>query len=227
MWEGPSAKILEKAAARKVALFILFVGESDESNEAAYIYGKDIIALATNKATFIRVPYTSDREPGWDDGSMVPTSKILGSNPSRDYGIKTYPTMIVADCYGNECYRLTAKPDASSLEKKIDAVADTMKRSNERLQKGLESAKSAFETKDRGKTLRTLVDNFKTGLVGLEAQESSVKLYHEIIDAGRKDLDEAVAAGGKDLVTRLKDLKKIFKDTELNKDIDAALKNSK
>lgn len=183
-WERPSAKVLERAAAKQLPLFILFEGENDESADGKYIHGAEIVKLAKEKAVFLRVAYTSDREPSWNDGSMVPTSKILGKNPSRDYDIKSYPTMLVTDAYGNEYFRFTAKPDAASLGKKIDAVAEQAKKTNEKLQKSLDASKKSFESKDRAKALKGLLENFRTGVVGLDAQEASIKLYHEIIDAG-------------------------------------------
>jgi hypothetical protein len=226
-WETPTSKVIERAATKNLPLLILFGGEEDESAEADYIWGKEIVALAKEKAVFVRVPYNSDREPSWETGSPIPTSKILGKNPSRDYGIKSYPTMLVTDAYGNEFYRVTTKPDAGTLKRFFENVAEQGKKTNEKLQKVLDAAKKSFETKDAAKTLKGLIDNFRTGVVGLAAQEESIKLYHKVLEGGREELKSTVAAGGKDLEKKLKDLKKVYKDTELNKEIDAALKDAK
>lgn len=226
-WEAPTSKVVERAAKKELPLFILFSGEDDESTEADYLHGKDIVELSKTKAVFIRVPYTKDREPSWDDGSPVPTSIILSKNPTRDYHVSVYPTMVIADWHGNEYYKGTSKPDAATLEKYFASIAELAKKSNEKLQKTLDAAKKAFEEKDRAKTLKGLLENFKTKIVGLDAQEASIKLYREIIENGRKELSDASVLGGKEAQKRLKDLKAEFKDTELVKEIDAALKEVK
>ena len=226
-WEKPEAKVLERAAKKSLPLLILFEGEDDDSTDADYIFGKDIVELAKNKAVFIRVKYNPDREESWDDGSMVPSSIILSKNPTRDYHVKVFPTMVVADCYGNEYYQGTKKPDAATLTRYFDSIADKMKQSNDKLQKKLDDAKKSFEAKDTAKTLKALSENFATKIVGLAAQEASIKLYHQVIEGGRKELQDAVAAGGKELDKKLKDLKKLYKDTELAKEIDTAIKDAK
>lgn len=219
--------MIERAVKKSLPLLILFEGEDDESTEADYFRGKEVVELAKTKAVFIRIKYNPDREESWDDGSMVPTSILLSKNPSRDYHIKTYPTMIVADCYGNEYFKGTSMPTVQSLTKQFDAVADLMVKSNVRLQKNLDEAKKSFEAKDAAKTLKFLSANFGTKVVGLSAQEASIKLYHELIDDGRKEMADAIAAGGKTLEKKLKEMKKTYKDTELIKEIDAALKEIK
>jgi hypothetical protein len=219
--------VIERATKKSLPLLILFEGEDDESTEADYFRGKEVVELAKNKAIFIRIKYNPDREESWDDGSMVPTSILLSKNPSRDYHIKTFPTMIVADCYGNECFKGTSMPTVESLTRNFDAVAEVMKKSNDKLQKNLDEAKKAFEAKDAAKTLKALAENFSTKIVGLSAQEASIKLYHELIDGGRKEMQDSIAAGGKTLEKKLKEMKKTYKDTELVKEIDAALKELK
>lgn len=226
-WEKPDAKVLERAARKSLPLLILFEGEDDESTEADYMRGKEVVELAKTKGIFIRIKYNPDREESWDDGSMVPTSILLSKNPSRDYHIKTYPTMIIADCHGNEYFKGTAMPTVQQVTKWFESVADLQKKSNERLQKKLDEAKKAFEAKDAAKTLKALSENFATKIVGLEAQEASIKLYHQLIEGGRKEMQEAIAAGGKTLEKKLKEMKKTYKDTELIKELDAALKDLK
>lgn len=226
-WEKPESKVIERATKKSLPLLILFEGEDDDSTDADYISGKDIVELAKNKAVFIRVKYNKDREESWDDGSMVPTSIILSKNPTRDYHIKVFPTMVIADCYGNEYYKGTKKPDAAALKRYFESIADQMKKSNEKLQKKLDDAKKSFEAKDTAKTLKALSENFATKIVGLEAQEGSIKLYHQVIEGGRTQIKDTVAAGGKDVEKKLKELKKTYKDTELAKEIDAAIKDLK
>lgn len=227
VWEKPESKVIERATKKGLPLLILFEGEDDESTDADYIHGKDIVELSKKSAVFIRVKFTKDREESWDDGSMVPTSIILSKNPTRDYHIKAYPTMVVADCYGNEYYKGTKKPDANTLKKFFDSIAEKQKQSNEKLQRKLDDAKKAFEAKDTAKTLKALAENFATRIVGLEAQEASIKLYHQVLEGGRKELGDTVTAGGKDLEKKLKELKKTYKGTELEKEIDTAIKDAK
>ena len=219
--------MLEKAAKKQLPLLILFEAEDGDSTNSDFISGKDVVELAKSKAVFIRIRYNPDREESWDDGSMVPTSILLSPNPARDYHVKTYPTMIIADSHGNEYFKGTTMPTVQQLERNFKAIADLMKKSNERLQKKLDGAKKAFEAKDTAKTLKALSENFATKVVGLEAQEASIKLYHQVIEGGRTELKDTVAGGGKDVEKKLKELKKTYKDTELTKEIDAAIKDLK
>ena len=66
-----------------------------------------------------------------------------------------------------------------------------------------------------------LLKNFKDGQVGLEAQEESITLYHEIMDAAREELASLISDGDTD---GLKKLAADMKKTDLEGEIKSAIK---
>jgi len=226
-WKTPSSDILEAAANGKQALFIYFPGEAEDGSGDG-IAGAEYKNLDGKYAQFIRIPYTADREPspsGVD--SLVPTSKVLSDNPTRDYGVKTYPTFIVADSYGNEYVRLNGKkPAASELQAYFEKVSSKMEDSNKKLQKGLDEAKKSWESKDSVKAMKAIRSNFKDGLVGLDAQNETVRLYHDVVEAARAEISALAGEGSADSVKKLKAMKATFKGTEVESTINEALKAS-
>ena len=223
-WESPSAEVLEKAASEKRPLLIFFPGEGDQYGDA-YLTGEDVKKLSEESAVFIRVAYTSDLEQApWATDSAVPTSKLLSDNPTRDYGVRSYPTFIVADSYGNEVLSIKKKPSAAELTNSFAKVESKMEKEVKSLAKNLKSAQEAMKTDDRSKALKAILKNFKDGIVGYEEQEETIRLYHEILDAARGEVSELADAGGSDSVAALKKLKKEFKGTDLVTEIDEAIK---
>lgn len=228
-WQNPSSDVLEKAAAEKQALLIFFPGEAEEKAGDAYLSGKEIQELSQKSAQFVKIPYNADREAAPSTGdNVVPVSKFLSDNPSRDFGVKTYPTFIVADSYGNELYRISGKkPTAKELGEQFGLVSKKMDDNGKKLSKNLDVAKKAWETKDYSKSLRPILANFKDGLVGYDAQNDSIRLYHEMLDSARSEVG-TLNDGSAESVKKLKTMKTTFKGTELEKEIDAALaSNSK
>lgn len=225
-FQRPSSQVLENAAAGQQPIFIFFPGEKDDPN--TYFAGQDYKALE-GKAQFVTVPYNSDREPSpAAQDSLVPTNKLLSDNPSRDYGVKVYPTFIIADSYGNAILTLSGKkPAAKDLESAFDKVGAKMEDNSKKLQKRLDNAKKAWEAKDQGKAMSEIRGNFKDGLVGYDAQNETIRIYHEVIEAARAQVDSLKADGSAEAMKSLKAMKATFKGTELEKSIDEALKGSK
>lgn len=209
-------------------LVIFFQGEGSQYGDN-YLTGKDIAELSTSKATFIRVPFTSNREADpWAEESVVPTSKLLSKNPSLAYDISVgKPTFIVADWHGNEYFRMTKKPKAKDLERYLDKIEDEVEDKNKKLQKYLDKAIEEKAEKDTGKAVKYLLKNFKEDVVGLEAMEGSIRLYHEIIEDARKVKEGLVKEGGEKGIEGLKELAKDFKKTDFEKEIDEAIEQLK
>ncbi|RIK62421.1 MAG: hypothetical protein DCC64_10070 [Planctomycetota bacterium] len=219
--------MLENAAAGKQALLIFFPGESEEQQGDGYLAGKDYKDLDGRLAQFVRVPYTTDREAAPCADSIVPTSKILSDNPTRDYNVKAYPTFIIADSYGNEVFRLSGKkPLAKELEDYFNKVSSKVEDTQKKLQKNLDEAKKAWESKDAAKAMKAIRTNFKDGVVGLDAQNETIRVYHEIVESTRSEISTLAADGSADAVKKLKAMKATFKGTEVEKNIDEALKAS-
>ncbi|KAA0217827.1 hypothetical protein EDM80_02295, partial [bacterium] len=169
----------------------------------------------------------TDREAAPCADSIVPTSKILSDNPTRDYNVKAYPTFIIADSYGNEVFRLSGKkPLAKELEDYFNKVSSKVEDTQKKLQKNLDEAKKAWESKDAAKAMKAIRTNFKDGVVGLDAQNETIRVYHEIVESTRSEISTLAADGSADAVKKLKAMKATFKGTEVEKNIDEALKAS-
>jgi len=227
-WEPSTPKTLEKAATDSKPILIYFPGEGPEYNYDGYFYGKDLKDLADKKAVFIRVAYTSDRAPvPYSEQSPIPLNKIAGDNPSRDYGIKTYPTFIVADQNGNPHFRIEGKkPSAKDLEAYFDKVPEAATKANEKLQKNLDEAKKLWEKKDSKGAVAMLLKNFKDGAVGLAAAEGGIKLYRELLENARAKLKDIGDKSKADNVKKLKAMQREWgKGTEIYYEIEDILKS--
>lgn len=214
---------MESAARDNMPLVIYFPSEGATDAEFS---GVDIARLSQNNAVFIKVPFTTDREKSpWLEETVVPTSRLLSDNPSRDYKVPVgKATVIVADAWGNEYYRTTSIPTVTQLRGWLVKVSDRVEKENAKLAKNLEKAREAVQNSNRKDAVKLLLTNFKDGVVGLEAQEESIRLYHEIMDATRTEVSELKAAGNK---TGLQALLKDFKKTDVEKEIDEAIKSLK
>jgi hypothetical protein len=96
-----SQSTLDEAAQAKKPLVLFFQGEGPEFGDF-YVYGADYVKLSKENATFIRFPHEANRDKA-PDASIIPTSKLLGDNPARDYGVTVgKPTFF--------CYRLVRQP---------------------------------------------------------------------------------------------------------------------
>ncbi|MBX3473683.1 MAG: hypothetical protein KF754_04810 [Planctomycetes bacterium] len=218
-FELPSTAALERAAADKKPIVVYFPGEKDDGSALAH---PDIAFLSKNSALFIKVPFNANREKDpWDVGSVVPTSKLLSDNPSREYGVKVgRETVIVTDSWGNDFFRFEKAPSAEELRSSIKKVSDKVDSANKKLQKTYDAAKAAWDKNDRSNALKSVLKNFKEGLVGLEAQQNSISLYHEIMDAARASISDMAGKGDKEA---LKGIAKELKGTDAAKDAEAAL----
>ncbi|MBX3475693.1 MAG: hypothetical protein KF754_15085 [Planctomycetes bacterium] len=224
VWEKPDNKTLEKAAKDKKAVVLFFLEEGmDATGATKLLNGEDISKLSKEKAVFILIEYNNDRTPSLDTGTPIPSSKLSSPNPSRDYNITTVPAWLVCDYHGNEYSRFTRAPDGKQLATKVDEVKDAMEIVNKRLQKNLDEANKLLEAKDTVGFLKSVMKNFKEGVVGLSAQEDTIRAYRSTLDKARQEVDTILADKPKDGEKRLKDMQKTYKGTELTKDINDAL----
>lgn len=198
-------------------------GETD-----AAFADKDLADISKSDAVFIKIPFTEDREESpWAEKTVVPTSRLLSDNPSRDYDVPVgRTTILVTDSYGNEYFRLSSTPKADRLRMYLKRVQDQAESANDKLEKYLEKAREELEDGDRRKALRYLLRNFDDGdgPVGLEAQEESIRLYHSIMDNVRDEMKELIENGD---VDGLKALEKEVKKTDLEDEIKTAIKELK
>lgn len=199
---------------------------ADEADSDFTMYGEDLAELSKTDAMFVKVPYTADREKSpWAETSVVPTSKLLSDNPAREYNVAVgKAAVVVCDWFGNEYFRTDEKVKADKLKLMIAKVSDQVEDANKKLQKNLEKAQQAMEKQDSKNAIKALLKNFDEGVVGLDAQEASVRLYHEIMDDIREQKDVLVEKGD---VEGLKELAKLVKKTDLEKEVDEAISSVK
>jgi hypothetical protein len=218
-WERASTDIVESAATDERPIIVYFPSENADDSE---FYGKEIAELSKADAVFIKMTYTEDREASpYASDSAVPTSKLLSDNPARDYNAPVGKAcVVVCDWFGNEFYRTEPSIKAEKLSTMIGDVKTKVEDLNDKLQKNLDKAKSFVDAADRKNALKMLLKNFNEGVVGISAQEDSIRLYHEVMDSVRTEialLEEKGDAEG------LKSLAKEVKKTDAEKDVEAAL----
>lgn len=220
-WNKPDAASLESAAREQRPIVLYFPAEKDSDFD---IYGDDWAQLSKEDALFIKVPYTADREKSpWSENSVIPTNKLLSPNPSLEYGIAVGKAdLLVCDWFGNKYFAPGAKIKADALKALIGKVKDEADKADKKLAKTLEKAQQQIEKKDDKGAVKSLLSNFKTGYYGLPSQEASVKLYREIMDAGRERIKEMHEKGDTE---GLKGIAKDYKGTDLEKEANEALKN--
>lgn len=195
---------------------------ASENATDAEFSDKGLADLSKTDAVFVKIAYTADREKSpWAAETVVPTSKLLSDNPSRDYNVPVGKvTVIVADSYGNEYYRMTKAPSTDQLKGYLKKVKDQADKTSQKLQKNLDKANEYLTNNDRKNALKLLLKNFKEGVVGLQAQEDSIRAYHSILDAARTEMAELVE---KRDAEGLKSLAKDMDKTDMEKEIDEAL----
>jgi len=218
-WQKPAASSIESASAEKRPIVLYFSDEADSDFE---LYGEDFAALSATDGMFIEIPYTDDREVSpWAETSVIPTSKLLSDNPSREYSVEVgKATVVVCDWFGNEYFRTDNRVKADKLKAMLVKVADLVEDSNKSLQKNLDKAVAANEKANTKDAIKNLMKNFEEGVVGLDAQEASIRMYHEIMDSLREQKDALVEKGDSN---GLKELAKLAKKTDVEKEIDEAL----
>ncbi|MCB9932829.1 MAG: hypothetical protein H6841_05325 [Planctomycetes bacterium] len=218
-WQKPSSDTIESASTDERPIIVYFPSEDASDGE---FYGEELAKLSQADALFVKIPYSADREASpWTEKSVVPTSRLLSDNPSREYDIPVgKATVLVCDWFGNEYFRTEPKIKAEKLSSMIGKVKEQVKDNNSKLQKNLDKAKQYVDANDRKAAVKALLKNFKEGLVGMDAQENSIRLYHEIMDAARAELsklsENADAEG-------MKAMAKDLKNTDVEKEIDEAI----
>jgi hypothetical protein len=224
VWFKPDAEVFEAAAKDKNPIVLFFPeADLDLMDAGEQLYGEKIHKVSDDSALFVLVEYNSDRTPSFNDGSKVPTSKLLSPNLSRDYDVRKHPTYIVCDWFGNEYKRYTKTPSEKALLKTIGGIKNDMEALDKKLEKTLEDARKALKDKDLPKFFKAAQKNFKTGTVGLKSAEETIRLYRKQLDEGREKMNKVLDDRPEDGEDQLKDLSKAYRDTELETEIKDAI----
>ncbi|MDC1141959.1 hypothetical protein OAU50_02610 [Planctomycetota bacterium] len=207
-WEKPTSTSLETAASEERPILIYFAGEKENDFT---VYGEDLKALSDKECLFVKIAYNADREADpYADESSVPVCKLLSDNPAREYNIKagSKGQLVLCDWFGNEQFRIGTTTKAEAIKSMIGKIGDRVEKEEKDLRKNLDKAKASMEKEDRKNAIKSLLKNFKDGIVGLKAQQESIELYHEIMDAARDEMQDFVekgdTAGLKKLATEMK-----------------------
>jgi hypothetical protein len=222
-WQQASARALESAAAENRPIVVFFEGERSTDFD---LYGEDFAELSATDAMFMKVAYTDSREKSpWAEDSVVPTCKLLSDNPSRDYGIDVgKPTVVVCDWHGNEFFRTDHKVKAPALKAFVEKVAKQVESTDKKLQRHVDKARQDIEKDNQGNALKNLLKAFEDGYVGLDSVVDATRMYHEIIDDLRDQKDKLLEEGD---ANGLRELARIVKKTDLEKEVDEAIKSVK
>lgn len=217
-WQKVGSDSIESAAADKRPIVLYF---ADENDNDFTLYGDDFAELSRAGAMFMKVAYTDDREESpWAEKSVVPTSKLLSENPSLAYDIPVgKATVLVCDWYGNEFFRTDTKVRCDKLQAMVEKVSDLVEKESSKLQKNVDKAKEYQDKGDTKNVLKYVMRNFD-GQVGWAPIEESIRMYHDVMDTLRAQKDEMVEKGD---VNGLKEMAKIVKKTDLEKEVDEAI----
>lgn len=211
--DGADAAALEKAANGSKPIVVLFAGEKTDVSE--YFQGQDYVDMKDNDAVFIAIPYTSDRTPApGAKESIVPTSKLAGDNPARDYGVRAGEEVVMLlDSYGNLTdvgTRFTKKPTVKELREAINRMPSKVSVLAKKLQKHLDGANSALAKGDRVAAFRAAVKVLESGVVGYEVTNEAVKVYNSICDEVVSEIGNLKSGDSKEAAKKLGELAGVF-----------------
>lgn len=219
------ANTLEEVQKTKKPVVLYFIEEGITAVEASRnIHDEELATLAKDgEAMFLIVEHNPDRTPSMDTGSPIPISKLSNPNPGREYNITRYPSVLVCDWHGNMYQDYNRVPSNRDIKRQIERVSESMKQVEQRLTRNLDAAKAALEKDDSRSFIRSVLNNFRQGYVGLEAQQESIRLYRELLDKTRDEIARILDDRPDDGVATLRSLSRDFRDTELNKEISDAM----
>lgn len=206
--------VTDAAESKKPLVLLIAKGEGTCFKEGDF-------STLESRAIFVKIPWRADKLE--ESASPVPTSKLLSANPSAAYDVKgDKPCMLVCDWFGNEYYRVEGEVTVDALTKFLLKVNAEIKSNADKLQKNYDKAKASRDDGDRKNAIKTILKNFKLGVVGFEPQVKTIELYNQIIEEGRTEAKDKHARND---LEGLKAMQKEFKDTELEPEIAEMLKN--
>lgn len=195
-------------------LIVLYFGDRKDDDEELFskLDIKDEIT-AGNVVPF-RVNKPADAQPAKE--SILPPERLAAADLWAAYGIEEADTFVIADRYGNPYF----KGKETELLAKLGEVNKHFRGIRKELKEKVEAAKDARDSGKIGEALTTLKEGFALKLTGYTEAKAAEKLYSELIKSGRDQLAKADAKA-------LEELAKTYKGTELETEIDTAIKATK
>lgn len=155
---------------------------------------------------------------------FVPQSKFNQEDLWAAYAVDRKTgggTLIVTDQFGNEYKRWAAAPRYKDLERLIDSVPTLVAEKAKKLQGEFTKAKAQHEKGAIEKSIKHLLTLFKSGYVGQSPMKEAEELYESILSVGREKIELALLHSD---AKGLPELRKTYKGTDLDHEIDAAEK---
>lgn len=188
----------------------------DRKDDDTELFGKLDIKdeVAAGNAVGFRVTKPAEAQPAKE--SILPPERLAAADLWAAYGVEEADTFVLSDRYGNPYF----KGKETELLEKLGEVNKHFRSIRKELKKQVEAAKDARDDGNVAGALKALKEGFEHNLTGYREANDAEKLYNELIKSGRDKLAKADAKA-------LEDLSKTYKGTELESEIDAALKATK
>jgi len=240
-WKDATPANFAEVVKEKTTVVLHFVAADNAKPDDA-IFSAGLYDRSKAKTAFMHVKQeatpegetkTSGDAPPWakpaekkaaPQSKLVPASKFTQKDLWEAYGVDRKTgggTMIVTDQFGNEFKRYSVAPKYKDLERMIDSVPDLVAEKSKKLEAEYTKAKAQHEKGGVDKALKHLFTLFKSGFAGQAPMANASTLYETILDAGREKIDHAVLH---DDAKSLEGLRKIYKGSDLDAEIDAAEK---
>lgn len=212
-FDSNDSSALEKAANGGKPIVVLFAKE--KTDITTFFQGQDYVDMKDADAVFIAVPYTTDRTPApGAKETIVPSNKLLGDNPSRDYNVRVgEEVVLVLDSFGNFDdigVRFSKKPTSKELKEAFARMPAKAESLSKKLQKNVDAANAALGKGDRNAAFKAAVKVLETGMVGYSACNEASKIYHSICDEVMGDIATLKDGDAKESTKKLGELAGVF-----------------
>ncbi len=242
-WADATTGALAEVMKEKTTVVLHFVAPDNEKPENA-IFSAGLHDRSKDKTAFLHVkqevtpeegtasPDGAAPKPKADDKARIstPASKLIPATKfAQDdlwvaYGVDKKTgggTMIVTDQFGNEFKRYAQAPKYKDMERMIDSVPQLVEEKTKKLSGMYAKAKDQHDRGALDKSLKHLLTLFKEGFVGQAPMKEAGALYDSMLEAGREKIDNAVLH---DDAKQLDGLRKVYKGTDLEAEIETAAK---
>lgn len=240
--EAVADTFVEAVKSNKVVVLHFVRADNDRPDDVIFSIGLN--ERSSDKATFVHVrpdnvPVKKEEPAGAappvpvakpKPAEIVPTSKVVPQSKleSKDLwkafnvdATKGGNTFVLTDAFGNEYKRWAQIPKHKDLERMIDQVPTLVEQRSKKLEGEFAKAKAEAEKGRDDKALKHLFTLFKDGFVGQKPLPDAVELYDSILEKGRDKLDDAITH---DDVKAIEPLRKLYKGTDLESEIEEAAK---
>ena len=205
------------AAAENAQIIVMYFG--DKKNEDQFLKNADVDGLVVAESVVcFRVPKvaTSDSVEVASE-SVIPVSPLLSKDLWKAYGVEEPDTFVVADRYGNK----VATERTGALQEHVNGASKQFRAVRKDIRKLNEAAEAAVESKDLKTAIAKLHEAFALGVVGYKECVESAELYRKLMGEASRQIE--TCAGD---VEKLKALAEVYAGSDVEKDINAAIKKS-